>query len=887
MWPRVVEYALCLFQFQVDVVMTVVLCLVAGVFWLGYSEMTRSRRGKRLCRLASWGIVFCLVLSTGCYLLRRPRGLPGRYYTDAAWTKLPDRSMTYFDMGGQRTDRTLDFETGDIVTHYPFPGKPFSVEWHGYIYLPDGSYTPEVNTNFHSWLTVDDVLIAGNSKLDFGSPEARQLLREGWSHDEQWGGDGQTTFIWSQGHRTEFYLGLAGLADYSLVVRCMPFSYKGSPQQELNISINNMSLGRIVLEDGWKTYQIQIPRTLLQDVVPGFFRVKFTYSHVTRPSELNAQSPDQRQLAVAFDFAMLQKTAKLSSSPSFSPSLSPSLHHIALKTQSDGNDPFLQLVWKREGTDKEIIISEDYLFPEHLSFETLQRQLPGEQLIFRLLFAVKIILIIILSYLLAKYIDVISVGERVFMWFKSWKIRAFLKTSSTGGVGLVSLLLAWRLFHLIDLHAVNILYWDQWDFYGAFFDHKSLWELFRLQHGPHRQGLGFLFSKLIAELSGWNTRTEVFAIGGVICGAMLCALWLKVRLFKFLSWTDIAIPLIFLTPIQYGIFFNTPNLSHGAFPLLLLVLYALAWTIPRCPLQYSAVLLLNFFLIYTGFGVFTGMITPILFALEAFHAYRHRQTRAAIGAFFGLGVFFLSAASFFYGYTFQATVPGFQFPYPQYWQYPQFIALAFAHICGVEGIGIFSQFVGFCLFFLVLLVWWHHAKRLYHDRFELLHDLRDRNFFPKYISRSIFTFTSFSLIFACNIAIGRISLGLHAAQASRYVPYLIPALFGTYLHLTTLVPGKRRVIVQAIAVVGLFAASFPLRAGDAQGMKWFSEGKTLWKDAYLRVEDIQEADRLSQFSAYPWPEATHLKEKLHYLKIHHLNLYRETPKQKSPPEPVH
>ena len=96
-------------------------------------------------------------------------------------------------------------------------------------------------------------------------------------------------------------------------------------------------------------------------------------------------------------------------------------------------------------------------------------------------------------------------------------------------VWMAAVLLGARLLHLIDGHAVNILYWDQWGIYEPLFRNQNLWENFRLQHGVHRQGVGGLLIKFVADLSHWNSRIEALAIGGMACLAALSALRLKTR----------------------------------------------------------------------------------------------------------------------------------------------------------------------------------------------------------------------------------------------------------------------------------------------------------------------------------------------------------------------
>src|SRR5215211_6693108 len=59
----------------------------------------------------------------------------------------------------------------------------------------------------------------------------------------------------------------------------------------------------------------------------------------------------------------------------------------------------------------------------------------------------------------------------------------------------------YRFFALINTYAVNLLFYDQWDFYNPLFREQGLWDLFSYQHGPHRQGLGEIVIKIVAGLT--------------------------------------------------------------------------------------------------------------------------------------------------------------------------------------------------------------------------------------------------------------------------------------------------------------------------------------------------------------------------------------------------
>ena len=82
--------------------------------------------------------------------------------------------------------------------------------------------------------------------------------------------------------------------------------------------------------------------------------------------------------------------------------------------------------------------------------------------------------------------------------------------------------LALRLLILISHYAVNVFFMDQWDIADAtLFQRHSLWEMFRWQHGPHRQGLGSLLAYLIEPFFHWSSRSESFLAAALVIFAAL------------------------------------------------------------------------------------------------------------------------------------------------------------------------------------------------------------------------------------------------------------------------------------------------------------------------------------------------------------------------------
>lgn len=399
-----------IFQFHTDRFLTALVCLLFGMFLLCGARLRESKRGNRLF----WtGIVVFLVaigVTAALYSWRMPHGLFGSYYANPVWSDTPYIEMdSYFERGknGQRVDRFLDFNPNDFNDRYPFSDKPFSVMWQGYAWLPADNMQLRVTSNFGTWLYVDDTLAAGNHRLDFGSPDAAPFLREGWSHNEQWAQDTSLNFVWSTASRSEFYLAVDELTDYEFIFHCLPFNYRVSQPQEVTVSLAGTRIGSVTLKEGWNTYRLPVPRTVLQQAAPGFFRVKFEYAYVTRPSDVESQSNDTRQLAAAFDFALLQKTSVQSEPMLTAPRLSRGLHRITLKAQSKAPNPFIRLAWKRSGDAAEKVIPEDALFPVSLSPEQIQQTFRLEKLGVGIAIALKS----------AAIVGVLALGRPTFLLF--------------------------------------------------------------------------------------------------------------------------------------------------------------------------------------------------------------------------------------------------------------------------------------------------------------------------------------------------------------------------------------------------------------------------------------------------------------------------------------
>jgi hypothetical protein len=430
-------------------------------------------------------------------------------------------------------------------------------------------------------------------------------------------------------------------------------------------------------------------------------------------------------------------------------------------------------------------------------------------------------------------------------------------------VGLAFVGFAIRLFYLISRYAVDIFFWDQWDFNDAtLFEHHSWWEIFTWQPGPQRQGLGGIVAKLVEPSFRWNSRIESFLVGGIIVGSAVLVLWLRHRLFGPFSFLDVIIPIIYFTPRQYENIFVTANIARDSLPALLFVIYCLIWTMDPGWKRYSSVVVLNFLLIYTGFGFFAGVLTPILLVLD-YRAQREPPPRSRMQLAGAFALSIVSLASFFVDYHSRPGLNCFSWKPLSPRLYVRFMAVMFSNFFAVPGTGRLARCVGTSLLVTlvsaVLVSIWKMTKRAVVGRAP--DDWRR----PLVIT----TLIGFSLMFAANAAYGRLCGGLPIAQSSRYVIFLEPAVLGLYFFAISIPRGQLRVLLATALLVALIPAAVHIDES------WFElpKHKARWRSCYLATEEIKNCDTVAGFPIYPVPEATHLKEKLEFLKKTRQNLY--------------
>jgi arylsulfatase A-like enzyme len=144
-------------------------------------------------------------------------------------------------------------------------------------------------------------LVPETSSLDFGADEARAALRLGFSVNERDGGG--STFVWSEGDRSEIRLVVSDPRPLSLTLRLWPFRFPGAPPQSLSFSLNGTAVAEVELVPGPGEYRLSLPEAALQT---GENLLRTTYAYSRSPNDLSPSAGDGRRLAVAWDWLRVE-----------------------------------------------------------------------------------------------------------------------------------------------------------------------------------------------------------------------------------------------------------------------------------------------------------------------------------------------------------------------------------------------------------------------------------------------------------------------------------------------------------------------------------------------------------------------------------------------------
>lgn len=433
-----------------------------------------------------------------------------------------------------------------------------------------------------------------------------------------------------------------------------------------------------------------------------------------------------------------------------------------------------------------------------------------------------------------------------------------------------SIFVFWGYFIYFKKHTANILFWDQWDFLNPFFLQGSLWEIFSYQHSPHRQGLGNLFWYFTTPFTAWSGDGMLALVLFPLWLSCLLAILLKERLFGQLTTWDFLIPFLFIKLNMYESFVIVANPAHGVLPVLLLF----AITILLTDLSYRNllfILFLEFFSVYTGFGIFTVPIVCLYTVIEIFIRWQWNQNWKDTRLWILIILSPLIFSSFFFKYRFGEYAS--DCAQSSFYKLHQHFLFAIALL--IHGIGPFirSSIELWSWFLCFILIYFYLIRRNWKFLIENLSlMLRTPVFRSSFLLLGVLVL--FSCLFALSSGFGRSCYGFGNSQSSRYVILTIPLWFATYAFFFSSTIQIRRIWKILIAIF-LLIGSFYLSKGDWETFFHYSNGKKQWIECYFIKQSIAACDQELNFKIYPVPSATKLEQKIDFLKEKKLNLYRE------------
>ncbi|MEO7600209.1 MAG: hypothetical protein ABIV50_14840 [Opitutus sp.] len=446
---------------------------------------------------------------------------------------------------------------------------------------------------------------------------------------------------------------------------------------------------------------------------------------------------------------------------------------------------------------------------------------------------------------------------------------------------MIALLCAWAVLSLNLAFTVarfqpNVLTWDQWDFFQPLFAGSGWRELFTLQHGPHRQGLGFIFTSWIMAATHWDSRWDSLWIAGLLSLATLLALRLRFKITGRLSVMDIWIPMAGLSLSQFEAILIAPNASHSAFPLALTMIVANVWLHRSPAVRYLSGGIAAVALTFTGFGIFSGAVISALLVRAIIRHLVIRQGKASIFATVGLALAMSGWIAFSSDYIFAPAVNGFKFPWSPGTDYLRFIVLMVVYPTGVTGESASHYVAGGLIAFVLLItisaLGWRWITTMKNS-------LRED---------ALILLLGSGILFVCNTAVGRVPLGVTAGMSSRYVTLMFPLWLGLYIAGSA----RRRTLPTVIsAIVVGWVAVCPYRdllwrprvqwlgtiGATREQYAFFEEytvRKAAWVDTYLKSGRWQSAQEIAGDAVYPDPGATRMDEKLGFLRAHRLSFFK-------------
>ena len=139
------------------------------------------------------------------------------------------------------------------------------------------------------------------NRIEFSAEDALGHLRLGWGAPELL--QNGKTIAWAVERHAEIRFSVLRPGERILELSAQPFVQPDAGPQRTELRLNGAPLTELVLERGWRSYQIALPAALLRS---GRNTLGFDFAYAATPAGGLLGSEDERRLAAAFDWIRLR-----------------------------------------------------------------------------------------------------------------------------------------------------------------------------------------------------------------------------------------------------------------------------------------------------------------------------------------------------------------------------------------------------------------------------------------------------------------------------------------------------------------------------------------------------------------------------------------------------
>jgi hypothetical protein len=268
----------------------------------------------------------------------------------------------------------------------------------------------------------------------------------------------------------------------------------------------------------------------------------------------------------------------------------------------------------------------------------------------------------------------------------------------------------------------------------------------------------------------------------------------------------------------------------------------------------------NVLAVNTGFTLLLGPVTPAMLLLFASAPRLPPSARAAYAA--GAAASIGALALLLKGFVFQPATNCFQFPHPRPLEYLPFAGSILTRTLGLYADDRTSAALVSAVGIAVVALWAYAT-------FQLIRSRGDSVLWS--VAGVLLTFT---VVFTLVTTVGRVCLGLYAASATRYIPYVLPGLLAVYLLPRSGEATRIRTTVLALFLAAVVGREVAAARNEAEAM-YHATHKRRWVDCYLARHVVSECDVEAGGPIHPASEATGLQGKLDWLEARRYSLFQE------------